>query len=157
MTEGSFSHLDESGSARMVDVSSKAPSSRQAVAEAFLSMAGDTIDAIREGTLSKGDALAVAKVAGIMAAKKTPELIPLCHQIAIDSVDVNFELTDEGVRVIATARAVDRTGVEMEALIAAAIASLTIYDMCKSLDKSVVINDVRLVSKTGGKSGDWHR
>ena len=157
MTDGGLSHVSPEGKARMVDVSPKAPTAREAHAEAFVRMSDATVDAVRAGGLSKGDALGVAKIAGIMAAKKTHELIPLCHPLAIGGIAVDLALTNEGVQIDATVRTTDRTGVEMEALTAASVAALTVYDMCKAVDKGIVIEHVRLVSKTGGKSGPWHR
>jgi cyclic pyranopterin monophosphate synthase len=153
MTE--LTHLDESGNARMVDVGSKAATERVAVASALVRLGNETLVLIREGRAAKGDVLAVARVAGIMAAKKTPELIPLCHPIALTSVKVEFEFVDEGVRVEAQARTVGQTGVEMEALTAVSVAALTIYDMVKSVERGASISDVRLLSKEGGKGGVW--
>lgn len=150
------SHLDESGRARMVDVGAKPATERTAVAEASVRMAPATRAAVLGGGLPKGDALAVARLAGIQAAKRTPEWIPLCHQIALTSVDVECAPAgDDIITVTATARATDRTGVEMEALVAASAAALALYDMAKSVEKGIVIERVRLLSKTGGKSGDW--
>jgi cyclic pyranopterin phosphate synthase len=152
-----LTHLDESGTARMVDVGHKAETRREARAECFVRMAPDTVRALREATLAKGDALGVARVAGIMAAKRTPELIPLCHPLPISSVDVDFDVEDRGVRVEATARVTGATGVEMEALTAAAVAGLTLVDMVKGVEKGVFLERVRLLAKSGGKSGDWRR
>lgn len=154
-----LTHLDESGHARMVDVAGKQVTSRQAVASAVLQMRRDTAQMLVEGRLPKGDALATARLAGIMGAKRTPDLIPLCHVIALAGVEVDLEVDVAAGRVAitATARAADRTGVEMEALVAAATAALTLYDMTKAVEKGVVISDIRLESKTGGKSGDWMR
>ena len=154
-----FTHLDESGNARMVDVSGKEPSSRVAVATGSIRMSSATVDAIRSNSLKKGDVLGVARVAGIMAAKKTSETIPLCHQIALTDVQVEFTFDDTlpGVRVQAIARTVERTGVEMEALIAASVALLTIYDMAKAVDRGMTITSIALLEKTGGASGDWKR
>jgi len=152
-----LTHVDEAGAARMVDVGGKAETRRTAIAECFVRMAPDTVMAIREATLAKGDALAVARVAGILAAKRTPELIPLCHPLPITSVAVEFEVGEAGVRVEATARVTGQTGVEMEALTAAAVAGLTLIDMVKGVEKGVSLESVRLLSKTGGKSGEWRR
>ena len=154
-----LTHVDETGRARMVDVSGKNPSERVAVATGAIRMAPTTLDAIRTNSLKKGDVLAVARVAGIMAAKKTSELIPLCHPIALTDIGVEFTLDDSlpGVRVQTLARTMERTGVEMEALTAAAAALLTIYDMAKALDRGMTITSVALLEKSGGASGDWKR
>ena len=152
-----LTHLDADGSARMVDVSAKAVTAREAIAAGRIDMSDEAARAIAEGLVKKGDVLAVARVAGIMAAKKTADLIPLCHPIALSAVTVDFTLDDHGVTVKATARTAGQTGVEMEALAATSVALLTIYDMAKALDKAMVILDVRLIAKTGGKSGDWRR
>jgi cyclic pyranopterin phosphate synthase len=157
LAEGSLSHVTPEGMAQMVDVTPKQATAREAHAEAFVRMGAETVAAVRAGGLSKGDALGVAKIAGIMAAKKTHELIPLCHPLAIGGIDVDLALVDEGVTIDATVRTTDRTGVEMEALTAASVAALTVYDMCKAVDKGIVVEHVRLVSKTGGKSGPWQR
>lgn len=141
----------------MVDVSAKEPTVREATAAAFVRMTAQTVAVVRAGGLAKGDALGVAKIAGIMAAKRTSELIPLCHPLALSKVDVTLELVDDGVRIESTVRTRDRTGVEMEALVAASVASLTVYDMCKAVDKGITIEEVGLVAKTGGKSGPWAR
>ncbi|MBZ0120584.1 MAG: cyclic pyranopterin monophosphate synthase MoaC [Sandaracinaceae bacterium] len=152
-------HLDAEGRARMVDVGDKDVTSREAVASAVVRMQPATLTLLREGRAKKGDVLATARIAGIQAAKRTPELIPLCHQIALTSVEVHFEPDADGERihVRAIARARDRTGVEMEALTAAAIASLTVYDMLKAVDRAMSIEHVRLEEKRGGKSGDFTR
>jgi cyclic pyranopterin monophosphate synthase len=150
-----LTHLDASGAAHMVDVSAKAATLREAVAEGRISMSPDALAAIKDGTAKKGDVLATARIAGIMAAKKTSDLIPLCHPLALSKVSVDFMFEDQGIRATATARLTGQTGVEMEALTAASVALLTIYDMAKAVDKSMVIGGVRLLSKTGGKSGDW--
>jgi cyclic pyranopterin phosphate synthase len=154
-----LTHVDETGRARMVDVSGKNPSARVAVATGAIRMAATTLDAIRTNSLKKGDVLSVARVAGIMAAKKTSELIPLCHPIALTDIGVEFTLDDSlpGVRVQTLARTMERTGVEMEALTAAAVALLTIYDMAKALDRGMTITSVALLEKSGGASGDWKR
>jgi len=141
----------------MVDVGSKASTARSARAEAFVSMSDDLLDRLRKKTLPKGDPFEVARIAGILAAKKTSDLIPLCHPLPLTQVDVSIDLTDSGARVETSARTLAETGVEMEALVAASLAALTIYDMCKAVDKGVVIGPVRLLEKTGGKSGTWQR
>ncbi|ASY45472.1 MAG: cyclic pyranopterin monophosphate synthase MoaC [Pseudomonadota bacterium] len=150
-----LTHLDADGAARMVDVSAKAVTAREAVASGRIDMIADAAAAIAQGLVKKGDVLAVARVAGIMAAKRTADLIPLCHPIALSSVNIDFDLDESGVTVTATARTAGQTGVEMEALTAASVALLTIYDMAKALDKGMVIGQVRLIAKSGGKSGDW--
>jgi cyclic pyranopterin phosphate synthase len=154
-----FSHLDEAGRARMVDVSAKTPSQRLAVASGSIRMAATTLDAIRSSSLGKGDVLPVARVAAIMAAKKTAELIPLCHPVALTDIGIDFSFDDSlpGVRADAWARTLDRTGVEMEALSAVAVALLTIYDMAKALDRGMTITSIALVEKSGGRSGEWKR
>jgi cyclic pyranopterin monophosphate synthase len=154
-----LTHLDEAGRARMVDVACKAPSDRAAVARARLRMTPATAALLSAGRLPKGDALPVARVAGIMAAKRTPELIPRCHQVALTSVDVDVHVDAPGglATVTASARAADRTGVEMEALTAVSVAALTVVDMVKAVDKAAVITDIRVETKTGGRSGDWKR
>lgn len=153
---GELTHLDEHGNARMVDVGGKAETRRTAVATGRIAMSADALGAIQEGNVPKGDVLAAARIAGIMAAKKTGDLIPLCHPLALDSVTVDFETEDGGVRVTATASLRGKTGVEMEALTATSVALLTIYDMAKAIDRGMIIEEIRLLSKTGGKSGDWH-
>ena len=150
-----LTHLDDDGNARMVDIGGKQPTARRAVASGRIRMAAQALDAIRSGDAPKGDVLAAARIAGIMAAKKTSELIPLCHPLALDSVTIDFAFEDDAVRATATASLAGKTGVEMEAMTAASIALLTIYDMAKALDKGMVIEDLRLRAKTGGKSGDW--
>ena len=150
-----LTHLDEEGSAHMVDVSAKATTSRKAVASGRISMSAEAAAAIKQGLVKKGDVLAVARVAGIMAAKRTADLIPLCHPIPLSSVNIDLDLDDGGVSVTATAKTAGQTGVEMEALTAASVALLTVYDMAKALDKGMIISDVRLLAKSGGKSGDW--
>jgi cyclic pyranopterin phosphate synthase len=150
-----LTHLDDAGAAHMVDVGAKATTSREAVAEGCISMSAEALTAIRDGTAKKGDVLAVARVAGIMAAKKTSDLIPLCHPIALSSATVDFDFEDKGIRVTATARTSGQTGVEMEALTAASVALLTLYDMAKALDKGMIMSGIRLLSKSGGRSGDW--
>jgi cyclic pyranopterin phosphate synthase len=152
-----LTHIDDDGAARMVDVSAKAVTAREAIASGRIDMSKEAATAIAQGLVKKGDVLAVARVAGIMAAKRTADLIPLCHPIALSAMTVDFDLNDGGVIVTATARTAGQTGVEMEALTAASVALLTIYDMAKALDKAMVIGGVRLEAKTGGKSGDWRR
>lgn len=154
-----LTHLDEEGRARMVDVSAKDVTAREAVASARVHMRPETLARLLAGDTKKGDVLAAARIAGIGAAKRTPELIPLCHHVALSSVEVRFEaLEDEGVLAIETvARAKDRTGVEMEALTAASVAALTIYDMLKAVERGMVITDVRLEAKSGGQRGDYRR
>ena len=154
---GRLTHVDETGAARMVDVSAKQVSERSATATARVSLSAHTVSLLRNDGVPKGDALAVARVAGIMGAKRTADLIPLCHPLAITGVTVGLGVTDDGVQVEATVRTTERTGVEMEALTAASIAALTVYDMVKAVDKLAVITDVRVERKSGGKSGDWTR
>ena len=150
-----LTHLDENGAARMVDVGSKSVTARTAVAEGLVRMSERALEAIMNGSGKKGDALAIARIAGIMAAKRTGELIPLCHPLALDSLRVDFERLPEGIRVAVTASLSGKTGVEMEAMTAASVALLTIYDMGKALDRAMVIEGIRLLEKTGGKSGTW--
>lgn len=150
-----LTHLDESGAARMVDVGGKQPTARSATAEGRIAMSQEALAAIREGAVAKGDVLPAARIAGIMAAKRTGELIPLCHPLALDSVTIEFQFAERAIGVTATASLSGRTGVEMEAMTAATIALLTIYDMAKSIDKGMTIGNVRLLAKSGGKSGDW--
>ncbi|MGF7150570.1 cyclic pyranopterin phosphate synthase [Sphingomonas zeicaulis] len=151
-----LTHLDADGAARMVDVSAKAVTTREAVAEGRILMSAEARDAIRDGLVKKGDVLAVARIAGIMAAKQTSNLIPLCHPLPLSSVEIDLNVTDEGVAATATARIAAQTGVEMEALTAVSVALLTVYDMAKALDKAMRIEGIRLLAKRGGKSGDWH-
>ena len=146
MTE--FSHLDHEGAARMVDVGEKAVVRRTAVAAGSVRMSPETVELLQERALPKGEALNTARIAGVMAAKRTPDLIPLCHGLNLTSVSVEFEVGIEEVGIVATARASDRTGVEMEALTAVSVAALTIYDMCKAVDKGMIIGGVRLIEKT---------
>ena len=159
MAQGSsnLSHIDESGNARMVDVGSKGVTERVAVASCELHMLQSTLDLVRSGGFDKGDVLGVARVAGIMAGKRTSELIPLCHPLNIDQITVDFEdlLEGVGITVTATVRTSGKTGVEMEALTSASLAALTIYDMCKSADRAISIERLRLLRKSGGKSGDY--
>ena len=152
-----FSHLDPLGRARMVDVTPKDPTHRRAVARAVVKMEPETVNKIASNAVSKGDVLAVARVAGIQAAKQTAHLIPLCHPLLVGSVLINFTLGDDCIEVEAHVDTIDRTGVEMEALTACAVAALTIYDMCKSADRSMVIGELALWEKTGGRSGIYRR
>ncbi|MCZ6887453.1 MAG: cyclic pyranopterin monophosphate synthase MoaC [Gammaproteobacteria bacterium] len=153
-----LTHINEAGEASMVDVSDKAVTGRVAVAEATLSMASDTLSQIVDGTVPKGDVLAVARIAGIQAAKRTSDLIPLCHPLSITKVTVEFEPVDaETLRITALCKVTGQTGVEMEALTAASIAALTVYDMCKAIDRGMTVERVRLMRKAGGKSGPWQR
>ena len=154
---GDFTHLDDQGRARMVDVGDKASSRRKAIARAEIHMSPETIQALTQGGIPKGDVLAVARVAGIQAAKKTAELIPLCHPLPLTSVTVEFEIREDRVEIESKAETFGQTGVEMEALTACSVAALTIYDMCKALDRLMVIESVALWEKEGGKSGDWKR
>ncbi len=151
-----LTHLDDKGAAKMVDVGDKATTVREAMAECVVRMQPETIAAVREGT-AKGDALQVARIAGIMAAKKTPDLVPLAHPLPITSVSVDFELVDVGVRVLVRVRVTGQTGVEMEALTAAAVAGLTLIDMTKGVERGVYLENVRLLEKSGGRSGTWKR
>jgi cyclic pyranopterin phosphate synthase len=156
--EPELTHVDESGAARMVDVTAKEVTAREAVATGRVLVSEEVVAALRSaGGLPKGDALGVARVAGIMAAKRTPDLVPLCHPLAISGVTVDLEVLDDAVAITATVRTADRTGVEMEALTAVSVAALTVVDMVKAVDKGAVITDVRIESKTGGKSGTWER
>jgi cyclic pyranopterin phosphate synthase len=152
-----LTHLDEKGQARIVDIGDKAVTKRRAVARARLEAEPETVAAILGGTLKKGDAIAVARVAGIMAAKKTSDLIPLCHPIALTTVTVDIEGADNALAITAAAETVGQTGVEMEALTAASVAALTLYDMAKSMDRAMRIAAIELVEKSGGKSGDFRR
>ncbi|MDO8426744.1 MAG: cyclic pyranopterin monophosphate synthase MoaC [Deltaproteobacteria bacterium] len=154
-----LTHIDERGKARMVDVTSKDVTGREAVAKGRVLMKKETLDLILANEVSKGDVLGVARVAGIMAAKKTGELIPLCHPLNITSVEVEFEPVKgpPGIDITARAKVESKTGVEMEALIAVSVAALTIYDMCKAADKEMTLTDIRLIKKTGGKSGTFTR
>ena len=153
----SFTHLDAAGRAHMVDVTAKQPTVRTATARGFVRCSADVIAALRDGTVPKGDVLAVARIAGIQAAKSTASLLPLAHVIGVHRASVDLEIVDDGVQIEATVGTADRTGVEMEALTAVSVAALAVVDMVKGLDKSVRIADVRLEAKTGGKSGDWLR
>jgi cyclic pyranopterin monophosphate synthase len=150
-----LTHIDETGRARMVDVSDKAATAREAVAEGFVRMSAETLKLALSGAGKKGDVRAVAEIAGVMAAKKTSDLIPMCHPLAISKAEVRIEPVDDGFMVTARVKTTGQTGVEMEALTAVSVACLTLYDMLKAAEKGMVIEAVRLVSKTGGKSGDW--
>ena len=150
-----LTHLDEHGAARMVDVGAKPETQRKAIAEGRIRMSDAALSALWDGTGPKGDALATARIAGIMAAKRTGELIPLCHPLALDAATVEFARESDAIRVTATTSCTGRTGVEMEAMAAASVALLTLYDMGKALDRAMVIEGVRLIEKTGGKSGHW--
>ncbi|MEJ7925332.1 cyclic pyranopterin monophosphate synthase MoaC [Sphingobium sp. AN641] len=150
-----LTHIDEQGAAHMVDVSAKAVTARQATATGRIAMSRNAAKAIADGQVRKGDVLSVARIAGIMAAKRTADLIPLCHPLALSAVTIEFDMDLDSVTVTAIARTSAQTGVEMEAMTAATVALLTIYDMAKAVDKAMVIGGVRLLSKSGGKSGDW--
>ncbi|MCM2419843.1 cyclic pyranopterin monophosphate synthase MoaC [Streptomyces sp. SID13666] len=152
-----LTHIDEAGAARMVDVSGKDVTARTARATGRVLVAPRVIELLRGEGVPKGDALATARIAGIMGAKRTPDLIPLCHPLALSGVTLDLAVTDEAVEIAATVRTTDRTGVEMEALTAVTVAALTVIDMVKAVDKAAVITDVRVETKTGGKSGDWQR
>jgi cyclic pyranopterin phosphate synthase len=154
---GALTHVDETGAARMVDVSGKQVTARTASASGRVLVSAEVVGLLRGAGVPKGDTLAVARLAGIMGAKQTPSLIPLCHPLAISGVAVDLVVGDESVDITATVRTTDRTGVEMEALTAVAVAGLTVVDMVKAVDKAAVITDVRVETKTGGKSGDWKR
>ncbi|GLK45072.1 MULTISPECIES: cyclic pyranopterin monophosphate synthase MoaC [Novosphingobium] len=151
----SLTHIDANGNARMVDVGAKAETQRTAIASGRISMSEDALAAVRAGNAPKGDVLGTARIAGIMAAKRTAELIPMCHPLALDAVNLEFSFEDNAIKVIARASLTGKTGVEIEAITATSIALVTIYDMAKALDKSMVISDIRLVEKIGGKSGHW--
>ncbi|CAO1653642.1 cyclic pyranopterin monophosphate synthase MoaC [Salinibacterium sp. NSLL150] len=157
MSDQPFTHLNSAGQARMVDVTAKTPTVREATAEGFVRCSPVIIDALRSGNAPKGDVLAVARIAGIQAAKRTAELLPLAHIIGVHGATVDLEVTDDGVAVTATVRTADRTGVEMEAMTAVSVAALAIVDMVKGMDKTVQIENVRLLAKSGGRSGDWRR
>ena len=157
MTEHPLTHLDAAGAARMVDVTAKTPTVRAATAAGRVLCSPATVALLRDGAIPKGDVLAVARVAGIAAAKKTPDLLPLAHVIGVHGVTVDLRVVDEGVEIVATVRTADRTGVEMEALTAVAVAALNVVDMVKGRDRSAHITDVRLLAKEGGRSGTWTR
>lgn len=150
-----LTHLDETGAAHMVDVGGKTATHRVAIASGSITMSSEALDAIRAGNAPKGDVLAAARIAGIMAAKKTGELIPLCHPLGLEAVTIDFAFEETSIRATASASLTGKTGVEMEAMVAVSTALLTIYDMAKAIDKGMVIRDVRLIEKRGGKSGDW--
>lgn len=152
-----FTHLDTAGHARMVDVTGKQPTVRSASARAFVRTSAEVVTALRDGTVPKGDVLAVARVAGIAAAKKVPDLLPLAHTIGVHGVQVNLEIMDDGVQIDATVRTADRTGVEMEALTAVTVAALAVVDMVKGVDRSAEIVRAAVTAKSGGRSGDWTR
>ncbi|MFI1717925.1 cyclic pyranopterin monophosphate synthase MoaC [Streptomyces litmocidini] len=156
-TQQGLTHIDEAGAARMVDVSAKDVTSRTARASGRVLVSPHVIELLRGEGVPKGDALATARIAGIMGAKKTPDLIPLCHPLAVSGVTLDLAVTDEAVEILATVKTTDRTGVEMEALTAVSVAALTVVDMIKAVDKGAVISDVRVEEKTGGKSGHWTR
>jgi cyclic pyranopterin monophosphate synthase len=153
----SFTHLDESGAARMVDVSGKEVGARTATATGRVLLSGEAVALLRSGEVPKGDALGVARIAGIMGAKRTPDLVPLCHPIALHGVKVLLDVVDEGVDITCVVKTADRTGVEMEALTAVTVAALALIDMVKAVDPAAVITDVRVEEKTGGKTGVWTR
>lgn len=154
---GRLTHIDDAGAARMVDVTAKDVTSRSATASGRVLVSAEVISLLRGVGVPKGDTLAVARLAGIMGAKQTPSLIPLCHPLAISGVTLDLSVADDAVEISATVRTTDRTGVEMEALTAVAVAGLTVIDMVKAVDKAAVITDVRVEAKSGGKSGDWTR
>ena len=157
MTEPKLTHVDDAGAARMVDVSAKEVSARKAVASGKVLVSAEVVAALRGDGVPKGDALAVARIAGIQGAKRTPDLVPLCHPIAISGVTVDLRVDDDAVAITATVKTTDRTGVEMEALTAVTVAGLALVDMVKALDPAAVITDVRVESKDGGKTGHWER
>jgi len=154
-----LTHINEEGRAKMVDVSEKSDTVREAVAIGYVSMKKETLERIKEGTISKGDVLAVAQVGGIMGAKNTPQIIPMCHPIMISGCDISFQIDikNSRIEITATTNTVGKTGIEMEALTAVSTAALTIYDMCKAIDREMVINNIMLVKKSGGKSGIFER
>lgn len=154
---GGLTHLRADGTAHMVDVTAKAVTARSATARGRVRLSAEAVAALRGGTVPKGDALGVARIAGIQAAKRTPDLVPLCHPIAVHAVEVDLEVVDSGVEIGATVRTADRTGIEMEALTCVSVAALALVDMIKAVDKLAVITDVRVVAKSGGRSGDWVR
>ena len=157
MMQYNLTHFDEDGKARMVDVSEKAETKRTAIAEGKIRMKADTLSLIKQGHIEKGDVLGVARVAGIMAAKKTSDIIPMCHPIMISGCCLNFKINDEEnyITIEAEAKTTGKTGIEMEALTAVSAAALTIYDMCKAIDRGMIIEDIHLLKKDGGKSGEW--
>ena len=157
MTEARLTHVDESGAARMVDVSAKPVTAREATAAGRVLVSPEVVDLLRGKGVPKGDAVAVARIAGIAGAKRTPDLVPLCHPIALHGVTVDVTVADDAVEIVATARTADRTGVEMEALTSVAVAGLTVIDMVKAVDPRASVTDVRLLAKSGGRSGEWRR
>ena len=157
MSETGLTHLDPLGRARMVDVTPKEPPHRRAIARGRVTMTPETASAVAQGAIKKGDVLAVARVAGIQAAKRASDLLPLCHPLLVGAVNVNFEILDDSIEIEASVETVDRTGVEMEALTACSVAALTVYDMCKSKDRGMVIGEIALWEKTGGRSGHYKR
>lgn len=152
-----LTHLDADGAAHMVDVGDKAVTRREATATGRIAMSAEAVAAIRAGAVKKGDVIAVARVAGIMAAKRTSDLVPLCHPLPITRVSLDLDVTDNGVTATASVRTDGKTGVEMEALTAVSVALLTVYDMAKAIDKAMVLNDIQVIAKSGGRSGDWQR
>ena len=152
-----LTHLDADGAAHMVDVGDKAVTRREASATGSIAMSAEAVAAIRAGAVKKGDVIAVARVAGIMAAKRTSDLVPLCHPLPITHASLDLDVTDDGVAATATVRTDGKTGVEMEALTAVSVALLTVYDMAKAIDKAMVLNDIQVIAKSGGRSGDWQR
>ncbi len=157
MSNQPFTHLNSAGEARMVDVTAKTPTIREATATGFVTCSAAVVETLRFGTAPKGDVFAVARIAGIQGAKRTAELLPLAHVIGVHGATVDLELVDDGVRISATVRTADRTGVEMEAMTAVSVAALAIVDMVKGMDRGVEITNVRIIAKSGGRSGDWHR
>lgn len=157
MTEPRLTHLDDAGHARMVDVTAKEVTARSATAAGLVRLSVDCVALLRAGGVPKGDVLAVARIAGIQGAKRTPDLIPLCHPLMVSGVSVELEIVDEGVAVTATVKTNERTGVEMEALTAVSVAALTVIDMVKAVDRAAVITDIRVLAKDGGRSGHWSR
>ncbi|WOF24636.1 cyclic pyranopterin monophosphate synthase MoaC [Microbacterium betulae] len=157
MSSAAFAHLDEAGHARMVDVTAKQPTVRSATARGFVRCAAETVSALRDGTVPKGDVLAVARIAGIQGAKRCAELLPLAHVIGVHGASVDLAIEDDGVAVEATVRTADRTGVEMEALTAVTVAALAVIDMVKGADRSALLENARIVAKAGGRSGSWTR
>ena len=157
MTDQPFTHLNSTGEARMVDVTGKTPTVREATAIGFVRCSEQVVTTLRSGTAPKGDVLAVARIAGIQGAKRTAELLPLAHVIGVHGASVDLEVQDDGVRIQATVRTADRTGVEMEAMTAVSVAALAIVDMVKGIDRTVEISSVKIVAKSGGRSGDWSR
>ena len=157
--EGKLTHIDKSGRAKMVDVGEKEVTKREATAQAIIAMKPETLTLIKQGNIKKGDVLAVAQVAGVMSSKRTPDLIPMCHPLLINGVDFEFDIDNERSKIIirATVRVSGKTGVEMEALTAVSVAALTVYDMCKAVDRAMTISDICLLKKSGGKSGIYER